>query len=801
MLEEAALTAGASVWDTRALAHRQVPGIVLSDGPHGVRRQLGSGDHLGIAVSEPATCFPTAVTTSNSWDPGLLEEMGRALGEEARRLGVDVILGPGINIKRNPRCGRNFEYYSEDPFHAGKMAAGLIRGIEESGVAACVKHFAVNSQETRRMASNSVVDEQTLREIYLTAFEIALREGRPRALMSAYNQVNGVYMHEHPHLIGQILRGEWGFDGIVVSDWGGSNDAVAAIRAGSTLEMPCPGWDSVRRVAAAVEDGSLDRAALTIQAERMIRLTRNLSAQRSPEPGSLDEDMVQRHHALARRVAEESAVLLVNREVNGTPALPIATGTRVAIVGAFADTPRIQGAGSSVVNATRIDSPLAAYREIFEVVESIPGYTVAGEGDEESLARIDEVVSSVDAVIIHIGLDEKTESEGIDRFDINLPAAQLQALARVCEAVEAIAGTGAAGEGSEPRRPRLIVVLHGGGVVDTAWIERVDAVLYTGLPGQAGAGAIADLVSGASAPSGRISETYPLSAGDIPGDAEYPAQERDGIYREGIFVGYRHYTTSSTPVRFPFGHGLTYTTFLYRDLEVTPTGVRLTVENTGEHDGSEVVQLYVGMPEGHANRPLRQLKGFSKVRIPAGGSCEVAIDFDEMTFRHFDTERGCWMVEGGQWLIEVGASCEDIRLSATLEVESATLTAPVSHAQTQPYSQHEDASGSEETIHANTAIGELVDAPSAVARLAARTVNRMEERKRQRGILDLNLLFLRAMPLRALAKMTNGMVTPDMVDAIVTVCRGHFFRGITDVARKFLRARRADRHTAKELGQ
>ena len=651
LLQAAALLSGASAWDSRAIPAANVPSFVMSDGPHGVRRQLGDADHLGIAQAEKATCFPTASALAATWNPELARDMGEALGLEARSLGVDVLLGPGLNIKRSPLCGRNFEYFSEDPILAGTMAAGLVDGIQSTGTAACPKHFALNSQELRRMASDSIVDERTMREIYLTGFEIVCRTARPWAIMSSYNLVNGTYAHEHKHLLTDILRTEWGFDGMVVSDWGGSNRAVAAARAGGSLEMPAPGLVGARQIVAAVEAGQLDASDVYARAQEVLTVAAAAAGLPAPTPYDLDG-----HHTLATRIAAEAITLLRNEN----DLLPLSAGTSVALIGDLADTPRFQGSGSSQVNPTRVESP----RELLEAggVASrglvcagyASGYERHGGTSDALIAEAVALAARADVALVYVGLDELAESEGLDRPHMRLPEGQ----DRLVEAVVAA-------------NPRTVVVLTGGASVEMPWASSVPALVNGYLTGQGGAGAMLDVLSGAVNPSGRLAETYALSYEDHPTAAWYPATGPLSYYREGPFVGYRYFTSAGIDVAFPFGYGLSYSSFEYSDLAVNEEGATLTLTNTSARDGAEVVQLYVSAPGGVFG-PARELKGFAKVEVAAGASVSVTIPFDRYTFRHWETLRGAWEREAGTWTIHVGRNATDTPLSATLEVDGTT---------------------------------------------------------------------------------------------------------------------------------
>ena len=541
-----------------------------------------------------------------------------------------------MNIKRNPLCGRNFEYYSEDPQVAGRMAAGLIEGIQSQGVAATPKHFAMNSQELRRQASDSVVDERTMRELYLTGFEIAVRQAHPWAIMTSYNMVNGTYANENPHLLKDILRKEWGFDGMVVSDWGGSNSAVAAAANGSSLEMPQAGYDSVRQIAKAVQEGRLDEADLNARAEEVARLAKLTYHSDMDLDGNLTTDQIRDHHQVARSIAEGSAVLLVNREGR----LPLAAGTRVALVGDMAETPRFQGSGSSKVNAAKQESMLDLLRQGngdgLELSSYSQGYERHGKKNQSLIDQAVAAADQADVIVACVGLDERSESEGLDRSHMDIPSNQV-------DLIKALGAT------DKP----LVVVLVAGSPVTTDWIDQCDAILYIGLSGQAGASATLNILTGRVNPSGHLAETWPKSYADCPSADWYPDPAHESIYREGPFVGYRYYLTAGVEERFPFGYGLSYAHFTYADLSVDDKGATFTLTNDSDRQGATVPQLYVQAPKGGVLRPVRELKGFKKVSLEAGQSTRVRIDFDQTTFRHFDTASNSWQVESGDWTLSL----------------------------------------------------------------------------------------------------------------------------------------------------
>lgn len=790
LLEKAALLTGKTVWETYDLPRHGVRSLWLADGPHGVRKQTGAADHLGIAESQPATCFPTAAAVANTWDPELAEEVGRALGAEAAAQDVDVLLGPGLNIKRSPLGGRNFEYFSEDPLLAGRMAAGYVRGIQAAGVAACPKHYAANSQELRRMASDSVVDERTLREIYLTAFGIVVETARPRTIMSSYNLVNGTYAHEDPFLLGTVLRDEWGFDGAVVSDWGGSNDIVAAAAAGGTLEMPAAGLDSARQLVAAVRDGRLAEADLDARAAEVLRLVAE-----AREPGTAPAVDDAAHHALARRVAARSAVLLKNEDA----ILPLAAGTRVAVIGDFARTPRYQGAGSSAVNPTRLDSVLDVIGDSgLEMTSFAAGFRRNGAPDAALRAEAVEAARGSDVALLFLGLDEIAESEGLDRSTLALHAAQTELL-------EAVAAA----------NPRTVVVLSAGGVVEMPWLGSAQALVHGYLSGQAGAGALLDVLTGAANPAGRLAETVPVRLSDTPTADTFPGQQRTAEYREGLFVGYRYYTTAGVPVTFPFGFGLSYTTFAYSGLTATADAATVTVTNTGAVAGSDVVQVYVRRETPGVHRPDRTLAGFARVELAPGESATVTVPLGDAAFRHFDVGTGSWQVERGTWTVLAGANVADLTEKATVEVAGTVppvaedpaperyRTGDVRHVPDADFAallgRPVPPASWSGPLGVNDALGRMQTARSPLARLAYRVLALLRDRADRKGKPDLNILFLLNMPFRAIGKMTGGMVSAEMVDGIVRIVNGHFFAGAGATIRGFVRNRRANRTTARQL--
>ncbi len=776
--QKAALLQGKTVWTTYAFEHADVPEIFLSDGPHGLRKQAGSADHLGLNASIPATCFPTAAGMANSWNLELAEELGRALGEEAAANDVHVVLGPGLNIKRSPLCGRNFEYFSEDPYLAGKMAAAYIKGIQANGVAACPKHFAVNSQELRRMAMNSVLDERTLREIYLTAFEIAVKEGNAKAIMSAYNMVNGTYANENAHLLSDILRNEWGFEGFVVTDWGADNNHTEGVRAGSNLVMPAPGADCALGLIKDLEEGKIDESVLEERLAELLNVINATSEAVAIAPKSFDVDA---HHALAKKCAGESIVLLENDGI-----LPLNPDAKIAVISDFAKTPRYQGAGSSQVNPTKLDNlydcleasgvNIVAYAQGFERKIPTP--------NQKWIAEAVEAAKAAEVVLLCVGLDEILESEGMDRTHIELSAAQKELIAAVCAA-----------------NANVVLVLSGGAPFVMPERSTYRAAIHGYLGGQAGAGAMADAILGKVNPSGKLNESWPLSLEDVSATPYFPSKERTAEYREGLYVGYRYFESAGVPVRYPFGYGMSYTTFTYSDIKVTEKDVSVTVTNTGARDGAEVVQLYVSCEDSKIYRPEKELKGFAKVFLAAGESKRVTIAFDDKTFRYFDMQDNDWCVEDADYDICIAKNAHEVVLSGVLHVSGKKVTdnAPtcyknadikaVTDADFEALLGHPIPDGKwGGEITENDALCQLYYAKGAFARFLYRVLTSIKEKAEAKGKPDINILFIYNMPIRAISKMANGLVTKKMTEDILYIFNGHAWRGLGRLIVDFFKA-------------
>lgn len=781
--EKALMMSGKNTWQTVDFEKYGIPSMTMSDGPHGLRRQAGAGDHLGLNASLPATCFPTAATVANSWDEELGEEIGAALAEEAATMDVNVILGPGLNIKRSPLCGRNFEYFSEDPYHAGKMAAAYVRGMQSKGGAACPKHFAVNSQELRRMANDSIVDERTFREIYTTGFEIAVKEGKAKAIMSAYNEINGVYANENSHLLQEILVDEWGFDGCVISDWGGSNDHALGVQNGSHLEMPGTGKSGMRDIVKAVQAGTLKEEVLDQRLDELLSFIFATHGTTEKAKGTTFD--IEAHHKLARKAAEESIVLLKNQD----NILPLKPGTKVAVIGDFAKKPRYQGAGSSLVNSAK--EPEAILDMIGEydivMVSYEQGYVRNRPPKMDLLRKAKEAAKSADVVLFFGGLDEISESEGLDRTHMMMPNAQGMLIDELSTVNE-----------------NLVVVLSAGSAIEMPWHQYVKGIVHGYLGGQAGASAMLNVLTGKVNPSGRLNETYPIHYEDTPCYHYYPGKERSSEFREALYVGYRYYTTIDKKVRYPFGYGLSYTKFRYYNLKVNEQGVTFGIANTGDVAGAEVAQLYIGKKSDTVFRPVRELKGFKRVVLAPGEETEVSIPFDDKTFRFFDTRTNTWEIESGEYQIMIGTDAETMQLQAPMQVNGTVAEGPYRRDKMPEYFSGKvkvvgdeafeqlygrpipDGSWSGE-IGMNDAVCQLYYGKGIIGKIFYGVLRLMLKISEWQGKPNLNVLFNYNMPIRGYAKMTGGFVTMEMARALTEMANGHRIKGTAHLIRATIR--------------
>ena len=778
--EKASLISGKDFWQTVNIDRLNIPSAFLSDGPHGVRRQAAAADHLGLNASIPATCYPTAATMANSWDPELGEGLGERLGQEAAVQKVNILLGPGTNMKRNPLCGRNFEYFSEDPYLAGKMAAGYIRGIQSNGISACVKHFACNDQEENRMTLDSVLDERTFREIYLTAFEIAIKEGQCKSIMSSYNLINGVYANENEHLLVDILRKEWGFDGFVVTDWGGNNDGVLSLKCGNQLEMP-GGPDRPEEVIKAIEAGELDESVLDDNVDGLLDIvfdTMENGVNKAPESFDVEE-----HHAFAQKCAEESAVLLKNNGV-----LPLDNQKKVAFLGDFLYLPRYQGAGSSIVNPTKLDNTADLLKgSFFNVVGSSKAFNRYGKKNKKLHKEAIALAEKADVVVIYLGLDEVTEAEGLDRVNLHLQENQIQLVKEV-----------------KALNKDVVVVLSCGSAVELPFMDEVDALLHCYLNGQAGAQATLNILSGDVNPSGKLSETYPMKLEDVASSDNFPSHTRTIEYREAYGIGYRYFDKADVHVRFPFGFGLSYTTFEYANLEINEDGVRFDITNTGSRDGKEIAQLYVGLDISEVIRPKKELKGFIKVELKAGETKNVEIKFDDKTFRYFNTATDKWEIEEGDYDIIIGASSDDKRLEGTLHVKGTGALPPynvrslpnyaVGNLRNVPDAEFEALLGhpipdgsipfykkNRMVVDYNTTVKELRYAKRWIGRLVGKAVPWFVRVLRKCGnnvLANTLVMGVVHQPLRGWSRFSQGGLRMSQLDGLVMVFNGHFFKGL-----------------------
>lgn len=792
--EKCAYLSGKNAWATRSFSDIGVDALYHADGPTGVRKQAGKGDHLGLNESVPATCFPTAATLANSWDVELLERVGEGLGLEAAAEDVNVLLGPGINIKRNPLCGRNFEYYSEDPYLSGKLAAAMIKGIQSNGIAACVKHFAVNSQELRRMSMDAVLDERTLREIYITAFEIAIKEGRPKSIMTSYNMVNGVYANENEHLLKDILKKDIGFEGMVVTDWGASNDHALGVKNGSSLEMPAPGLDSARELLKALKTGKIDESDIDARVDELIEITLSTKNKKKIKD---KEKLLKDNNKLAREAAVKSIVLLKNEE----KILPLDRTKKIAIIGDFAFTPRYQGAGSSMVNATIVDNVQRLIGNDLNIIGMAHGYTRFDKEDEMQVKEAIELAKQADIVLYFFGLNEASESEGLDRTHLRIPSNQISLMEKLAAVNENIVG-----------------IISAGSCIEMPWENNLKAILHGYLFGQAGVGAVFELLTGRYSPSGKLSESIVKKYDDVSNKRYYPSKERTSEYRESIFVGYRYFTTANVPVLYPFGYGLSYTEFRYSDIEVDKDKVSFYIENTGKMAGEETAQLYIGIKNSNIFRAKLELKGFKKVSLNPGEKKRLTVYFDDKSFRFYNVATDAFEVESGEYDIYIGSSCMDIRLQSTLYVEGNMKISPYKKNELPSYFEGKvtDIQDSEYRIllgrdipdgswggelEINDALCQMYYAKSFIARFAYKMLDKKLKKSLEGGVPDLNTLFQFNMPFRAIANMSNGQVSMEMVHSIVKLVNGHFFKGMGGIISGYFKNRRANKMYKKNFLQ
>jgi beta-glucosidase len=793
LTEKASLCSGLDTWNLKSIERLGLKSVMVADGPHGLRKQDSKADHLGLNKSVPAVCFPTASATACSFDRDLLYKIGAAMGEECLQENVSVLLGPGVNIKRSPLCGRNFEYFSEDPFLAGELGTSLINGVQGKGVGTSLKHYAANNQESRRMTIDSVVDERALREIYLTAFETAVKKAQPWTVMCSYNRIGGEYLADSKLYLTDILRGEWGFDGLVVTDWGACNDRVQGVRAGCDLEMPASNGYNDRKIIEAVESGALSMEELDIAASRIVRLILDAMENRT-ENYTYDENA---HHALARKAAAQSAVLLKNED----GILPLKGGQSLAVIGRFAKEPRYQGEGSSHINPTRLDSAFDALTERGVAFDYADGYdlTKPDEVNEELIKSACESARNKDVVLVFAGLPPAYESEGFDRTKLDMPLSHIKLIEAVCA-----------------ENPNTAVILQLGAPVTMPFADKAKAILLSYLGGQAGGSAAIDLLFGDANPSGKLAETFPLSLTDTPSFLHFPGGTKTVEYRESIYVGYRYYDAAGKAVQYPFGYGLSYTTFQYSDLKLSAQSYKggtleatFTVTNKGSVRGAEIAELYVSAKHSKIFRAPRELKGFEKIMLDAGESKTVTIPLNDRSFSYYNTEEKRFAIEGGIYKIEVGASSRDIRLSAEIDVEgdgleelllplyeglrayarptgtplsvpdaefSMLLSRPIPPAARQkgePFTMNSTLSDMSKTL-----IGKIVFAQIKKAAL------RMAGESTDEGLKNMFDAMLAEMPIRSLAAMSEGALTPTQGQGLVDLVNGRPVKGIKKLLAK-----------------
>lgn len=740
MEEKAGLCSGSDFWHTKAVERLGIPAVMLSDGPHGLRKQDEAGDHLGINDSIKAVCFPAGCALASSFDRNLAKRMGEAIGNECQAENVSTILGPAVNIKRSPLCGRNFEYYSEDPFAASEMSAAFIQGVQNRNVGTSLKHFLANNQEKRRMTNSSDVDERTLREIYMAAFEGAVKQGKPWTVMNSYNRINGKFVGETKEYLTDLLRDEWGFDGYVMSDWGAVNDRVEALKAGMDLEMPASDGVNDALIVKAVQEGTLDEAVVDQACERILNIIFRYVENRDENAVfDLEED-----HRMAASVEEECIVLLKNDNAeNGKPILPLERGQRIAFIGKYAETPRYQGGGSSHINSWKVESALEAVKEYTDVVYA-KGFDDAEDRADETLeTEALQAAENSDVTVIFAGLPDSFESEGYDRTHLNLPDCQNRLIEKICDV-----------------QKNVVVVLHNGSPVVMPWKDRVSAILEAYLGGQAVGQAEVKVIFGEVNPSGRLSETFPERLEDTPCFLTYGKGKDHAEYREGVFVGYRYYSTRDMDVQFPFGYGLSYTTFGYSNLSVNKTEmtdaetltVSVDVENTGSRSGKEVVQLYVASKNSEVVRPVRELKGFEKISLEPGEKKSVTFTLNDRAFAVWNTDFHCWDVPEGAYEIQICRNAQEVIIEAEVQVKNTKRPR-------QKYT-------------ANTCMGELFADPKAqqiLGQMMAGNEQAKEmEESAQGGAVSEEMLaaMMQDMPLRQLISFVPGM-TWDAVNGIL----------------------------------
>lgn len=780
--EKASLMSGANFWNTKPIERLNIPGIMLTDGPHGVRKQGGKADHLGLHKSLEATCYPTASTLANSWDETLLNKVGEMLGAEAAHHGVSVLLGPGINIKRNPLCGRNFEYFSEDPYLTGKLASSMIHGIQSNGISACVKHFAVNSQEHIRMSVDEIVDKRALHELYLEAFRMSIKDGGVKSLMTSYNRINGTFANEHDYLLNDVLRGQWGFEGLVVTDWGGNNDRIEALKNRNELEMPSTNGMTDQDIVEAVKSGTLDEKILDQNVENFLKFVDDV---KNPQSKLYD---VKLFHETAIDAAKQSIVLLKNED----DILPLNEDVSIALIGDFAKTPRYQGAGSSLVNPTKIVSLLDAFEAQNYDYSYAQGYHRFGKYRNNLFNEAMNVARSKDVIVLSLGLDESREAEVVDRSDMKLSSVQLDL----------------AFELAQLNKP-IIVLISGGAPIEMPFADDVDAIVHGYLGGQGSGEAMRQVLFGQYNPSGRLAESYAYTYEDVVSSKFYPGKIVNSQHRESIFIGYRQFDYLNQDVRYEFGYGLSYTSFEMSDLSVTNNAVSITVKNTGNRDGETVVQVYVSKEDSNIIRPPQQLKAFAKVSLAPDESKTITMTMNDHAFKHYDVESDAWETEAGQYTINVGFSSRDIHLKAVVECEGKTYERKHVQGYTKDQLMNVSQKDFEKLLNKNIDRDKYdttkkLDYNSIILE----TKYHSKFGKFINGVIDIthstllkmgkpiaanNVIFAQNIPFRGMARMSNGMLDMDMTDGIIMMFDKQFGRGLKHTLSSFRKKRKNDK--------
>ena len=778
--EKASLMSGKDFWQTQDIKRLGINSIFLADGPHGIRKQAGSADHLGLNESLKATCFPTASCMANSFNLNLAIELGTALGLEAKAQKVNVLLGPGMNIKRNPRCGRNFEYFSEDPYLSGKMAASYVKGIQSNNVSACIKHFAANNQETRRMVYDSIIDERALREIYLTGFEIAIKEANPLSLMTSYNKLNGYYTNENSHLLNDILRNEWNYKNLVVTDWGGSNSRIEGLKCGNALEMPTNNGETDLEIINAIKNGELDENILDQRVDELLNI---INKTKIEDNVKVDIDA---HHELAKKCALESIVLLKNND----NVLPLNNDKRVVFIGDLFKNPRYQGAGSSIVNPTKLDNIIDLLPNYsLNSIGYSKGYNRYGKKNNRLAKKALKLASKSDIILYAMGLDEVTEAEGIDRETININKNQIDLLLKL-----------------KQLNKKIVVVLYSGSIVDLSFSDHVDGLVHAYLSGQAGATALLDIITGKVSPSGRLAETYPYNYEDVSSSESFPEKGMTVLYKESINVGYRYLNKDLNKVRYPFGYGLSYTSFEYSNLCITNEYVKFNIKNIGNVASYDVPQLYISKIDSKISRTAPELKGFNKVYLEPNEEKEVIIYFDEYSFRYYNVDTDRFEIESGEYNIFIGKDSLNYVLSGIIDIVGTII--PGIKEKEYIYDKNITDEEFEEflgyklpnknlpfikknriVVDYNTTILDLKYARGWTGRFFSGAIRFLVKFLRFIGKKPLSNTIVMGMynnPMRGLSRMSGGMISYAQLDGLITMFNGKFFKGL----RQFFKAKK-----------